>query len=141
MQGNNFLSHYYNKLRKLDKSEPNGIHLALYVRKVYLVNSKMENSVEEKFLADSVLDTRGFGCAWSILKAKSELKRMKPGQILAVLSTDPLTLKDFSAILRETEDEVFRVDEGPDFFSLYVRKGNSSAVRSLSGRRQDLEEL
>jgi tRNA 2-thiouridine synthesizing protein A len=101
----------------------------------------MENSVEEKFLADSVLDTRGFGCAWAILKAKSELKRMKPGQILAVLSTDPLTLKDFSAILRETEDEVFRVDEGPDFFSLYVRKGNSSAVRSLSGRRQDLEEL
>jgi TusA-related sulfurtransferase len=105
------------------------------------VGSRLEHFVEEKTKADKVLDVRGWSCRWSILKAKSELKRMEPGQVLEVLSTDPLTLNDFPAILRKTDDEVIRVNEGLDFFSLYVRKGNSRAARSLSGSHQDLEEL
>ena len=101
----------------------------------------MENSVQEKPSADRVLDIRGWSCTWSILKAKSELKRMNPGQVLEILGTDPLTLKDFPATLKETDDEVIRVDNGPDFFRLYVRKGNSKTVKSLSESQQDLEEL
>ena len=132
MQIYNFLLYYYNKLRRLGRSEPNGTHLALYGSKVYLVSSKMEKSVQEKPLADRVLDIRGWSSTWSILKARSELKRMEPGQVLEVLGTDSLTLKDFPTILKGTDDEVLRVDDGPDFFRLYVRKGNSRAVKSLS---------
>ena len=97
--------------------------------------------MEKKDYANKVIDLRGISCPWSILKAKSELKRMRPGQVLEVLSTDPLTLKDFPSILKETDDEVVRVDRGPEFFSLYVRKGNSTAARSVSRSQQDLEEL
>jgi TusA-related sulfurtransferase len=49
---------------------------------------------------------------------------MDPGQVLEILGTDPLTLKDFPATLKETDDEVILVDESPGFFNLYVRKGN-----------------
>jgi tRNA 2-thiouridine synthesizing protein A len=97
--------------------------------------------VKKKAKVDKILDVRGWNCTWSILKAKSELKRMEPGQVLEVLGTDSLTLKDFPPILRETDDEVIRVDEGPEFFSLYVRKGKSRAARNLSGSQQDLEQL
>jgi TusA-related sulfurtransferase len=89
--------------------------------------------MEKKAKVDKILDVRGWSCTWSILKAKSELKQMKPGQVLEVLVTDALTLKDLPPILRESEDEVIRVDEGPEFFSLYVRKGNSTTARNLSG--------
>lgn len=85
--------------------------------------------MEKSCKVDKVLDVRGWSCTWSILKAKSELKQMRPGQVLEVLVTDSLTLKDLPPILRESEDEVIGVDEGPEFFSLYVRKGNSRAAK------------
>lgn len=97
--------------------------------------------MERKGEADKVIDLRGMSCPWSILKAKSELKRMEPGQVLELLGTDPLTLKDFPTILKGRDDEVIRVDNDPDFFRLYVRKGNSKTVKSLSESQQDLEEL
>jgi tRNA 2-thiouridine synthesizing protein A len=90
----------------------------------YLLIQSLEPIVERKGEADKVIDLRGMSCPWSILKAKSELKRMDPGQVLEILGTDPLTLKDFPATLKETDDEVILVDESPGFFNLYVRKGN-----------------
>ena len=95
----------------------------------------------ERAKADKVLDVRGWSGQWSILKAKSELKRMQPGQVLEVLGTDHLILKDFPAILSETDDEVLRVDQDSDFFRMYLRKGNSRAARGLSGSQKDLYEL
>lgn len=91
--------------------------------------------------ANKVIDLRGISCPWSILKAKSQLITMEPGEVLEVLCTDPLTLKDFPAVLKETDYKVLRVDEGPEFFSLYVRKGNSRAAKNLSGSQRDLKQL
>jgi tRNA 2-thiouridine synthesizing protein A len=97
--------------------------------------------VERKAEVNKVIDLRGMSCPWSILKAKSQLITMEPGEVLEVLCTDPLTLKDFPAVLKETDYKVLRVDEGPEFFSLYVRKGNSRAAKSLSGSQRDLRQL
>jgi hypothetical protein len=54
---------------------------------------------------------------------------------------DSLTLKDIPPILRETEDKVIGVDEGPEFFTLYVRKGNSTTARNLSGSQRYLKQI
>ena len=97
--------------------------------------------MEKKAKVDRVLDVRGWSCTWSILKAKSELKQMEPGQVLEVLVTDSLTLKDLPPILKESEDEVIRVDEGPDFFILYVRKGNAITAQNLSGTQGDFKQI
>jgi tRNA 2-thiouridine synthesizing protein A len=97
--------------------------------------------VEKKGKANKVIDLRGMSCPWSILKAKSQLITMEPGQVLEVLCNDPLILKDFPAVLKETDNKVFRIDEGPEFFSLYVRKGNARAAKNLSGKQRDLKQL
>jgi TusA-related sulfurtransferase len=53
----------------------------------------------------------------------SILKLLKPGQILEVLGTDPLTLKDLPHILEQGGDKLIGVDKQPDFFRMFVRRG------------------
>jgi TusA-related sulfurtransferase len=51
------------------------------------------------------------------------LRKMKPGEILEVLGTDPLTLEDFPLILQKSEDKLIKVDKDKNFFRLYLRRG------------------
>ena len=53
----------------------------------------------------------------------SILKLLKPGQILEVLGTDPLTLKDLPHILEQRGDKLIGVDKQPDFFRMFLRRG------------------
>jgi tRNA 2-thiouridine synthesizing protein A len=73
--------------------------------------------------ADRVLDVRGWSCPWCILKAKSWLRRMNPGQILEVLSTDPNVQKNFPCVLGGTKDQVISVDQNDDHYRVHVRRG------------------
>jgi tRNA 2-thiouridine synthesizing protein A len=72
---------------------------------------------------DQVLDARGSSFPWCCLKAMSMLRKMKPGEILEVLGTDPLTLEDLPLILKQSEDELIKVNEDKNFFRLYLRRG------------------
>lgn len=88
--------------------------------------------------AEKVLDGRGWTCAWCILKSKSQLKLVKPGQVLEVLITDPRIIKDLPKVLRPHGDELIQVDEHSDYFRLHLRRGlaetsNSRENITLSG--------
>ena len=72
---------------------------------------------------DQVLDARGSSFPWCCLKAMSMLKKMKPGQVLEVLGTDPLTLEDLPLVLQQSKDELIKVNKGKKFFRLYLRRG------------------
>ena len=77
----------------------------------------MENEVVR------VLDLRGWTCPWCIVKAKSWLSRMKPGEILELLGTDPEALKNFPSILRHGNDRIINVKEYADHHRLLIRRG------------------
>jgi TusA-related sulfurtransferase len=79
--------------------------------------------VTGKHRADKVLDVRGWSHPWCILKTKSELKHMDYGQVLEVLGTDPQAIRTLPAVLDRDGDEVLAVEDGPEFFRLYLRKG------------------
>lgn len=72
---------------------------------------------------DRTLDLRGWGCPWCIVKAKSWLSRMKAGQILELLGTDPEALKNFPSILKNGNDRIIDVKEYPDHHRLLIRRG------------------
>ena len=78
----------------------------------------MNHSIE----ADKVLDARGWSCAWCILKAKSELKSMKQGEILEVLFTDPMTFEDFPSVVCQSGHQLVHIEETSWFSRLYVRR-------------------
>ena len=53
----------------------------------------------------------------------SMLRKMKQGEVLEVLGTDPLTLEDLPLVLQQSEDELIKVDQDKNFFRLYLRRG------------------
>lgn len=91
--------------------------------------------MEHRRQANKLLDGRGWSCAWCILKSKSLLKLMKPGEILEVLCTDPETVIDLPKILKQSSDQLIWVDEQSDFFRLHLRRGhmeNSSSGKTTA---------
>ena len=56
----------------------------------------------------------------------SLLKLLKPGQVLEVLGTDPLTLKDLPHILEQSGDQLIGIDKQPDFFRMFLRRGRDA---------------
>jgi tRNA 2-thiouridine synthesizing protein A len=89
--------------------------------------------VEGLVKTEKVLDVRGWSCPWCILKAKSELNLMEPGQILEILVTDPMTLEDFPNVLDQSGHQLIQINEQPEFFRLYVRRGDAENCGKSAG--------
>lgn len=48
------------------------------------------------------------------------VEKLKPGQVLEMLGTDPLTLKDLPRILENSDHELIKVDEEASIFRLFL---------------------
>ena len=59
--------------------------------------------VDSEFLE---LDVRGLRCPMPLLKLKQNLNKMEAGQVIRVHTTDPGSLRDFSAFLRQVSSEL-----------------------------------
>ncbi|UCE82118.1 MAG: sulfurtransferase TusA family protein [Deltaproteobacteria bacterium] len=81
--------------------------------------------METKSEADKVIDLRGMSCPWSILKAKSQLIVMDPGEVLEVLSTDPMMIKDFPKVLHKNGHQLVQIIDKSEVSRLYVRRGKN----------------
>ena len=79
--------------------------------------------MESGYTVDKVLDLRGWSCPWCIVKAKSWLRRMEPGQVLEVLTTDPEAQGNFNNALRTGSDRVMAFRKHPEHFQLLIRHG------------------
>jgi len=81
--------------------------------------------VGKKGEVNKVIDLRGISCPWSILKAKSQLTTMEPGEVLEVLSGDPMLIKDFPKVLGKRGHQLIQIQDKQEFSRLYVRRGKS----------------
>ena len=79
--------------------------------------------VDTEKKAHEILDLRGWSCPWCLLKAKSWLRRMSPGQVLEILSTDPQVRKDLPQVLEKSRDRVISVEKRKEYFRLLIRRG------------------
>ena len=52
------------------------------------------------------VDARGLNCPLPILKAKKALAELQSGQLLKVLSTDGVAVRDFQAFAKQTGNEL-----------------------------------
>lgn len=72
--------------------------------------------------AQHQLDARNLGCPLPILKAKKVLNRMEQGEIIAVTTTDPGSLKDFESFCEQTGDELLATDTLNGEFVFSIQK-------------------
>jgi len=72
--------------------------------------------------ADAEVDARGHRCPMPLLMAKRALNGLAEGQTLALLATDPGSLRDFEAFARQSGHELLEALERGGEFHLRLRK-------------------
>ncbi|MDR1855297.1 MAG: sulfurtransferase TusA family protein [Azoarcus sp.] len=71
---------------------------------------------------DKEVDARGLNCPLPILRLKKALAELQGGQVVRVLATDPSSVKDFEAFVRQTGHELVQQAQQPDrTYEFYVR--------------------
>ncbi len=66
------------------------------------------------------LDARGLFCPMPILKTSQEIGKLKSGQVLEVLATDPAAPPDFVAFSKQTGHRLLLSEEKDGIFRFLV---------------------
>ena len=72
--------------------------------------------------ADETLDCFGLLCPMPIIQTAQQIKKMKVGEILEVVSTDKGIKEDMPAWCRTTGQEYLGLEEEDETFKVYVKK-------------------
>ena len=72
--------------------------------------------------ATQSLDARGLNCPLPILRTKKALTAMSSGETLAILSTDPGSVKDMQAFCKQTGHELVATNSNQGEFEFFIRK-------------------
>ena len=75
----------------------------------------------ENITADQTLDCRGLSCPMPLLKTKKAVKKMKSGQIIEILSTDPGTRNDLPGYAQKEGHEFLGEKDDDGFNRFYIK--------------------
>jgi len=71
---------------------------------------------------DKTLDAKGLNCPMPVLKTKIELNRMKPGNVLKVIATDPGSKTDIPTLVKQLKAEMIEMSEEGGAFIFIIKK-------------------
>jgi len=77
----------------------------------------------ENIKSDETLDCRGLSCPMPLLKTKKALKKLKPGQILEILGTDPGSKNDIPDYAKKQGDEFLGFEDKAGYTRYLIKKG------------------
>ena len=100
----------------------------------------LELILGKKAEANRIIDLRGVSCPWSILKAKSQLSIMEPGEVLEVLASDPMMFEDFPKVLGESGHHLVEINKQPGYSRLYVKRGQKEENSNSAGCETCIDE-
>ncbi len=72
--------------------------------------------------APQEIDARGLSCPLPILKAKRALNRLRSGELLRVVATDPGAVKDFESLVGQTGDRLLESTASDGEFGFLIEK-------------------
>jgi tRNA 2-thiouridine synthesizing protein A len=71
------------------------------------------------------LDLSGLLCPLPVYKTSTALKKLEAGEVIEVICTDPGSLADFSALARQTGNELIVAEDRGSSQRFLLRKGGS----------------
>ena len=74
---------------------------------------------------DRELDVRGFSCPMPVRRSKQALDSMNPGEILKVISTDPVSVIDIDVFAFHNGHELLDQTEVDGEFHFFLKKSSS----------------
>ncbi len=78
---------------------------------------------KRRLKADEIIDGRSLSAPWCLLKVRSELKLMKPNQILEISCVDSGFIEDLKRILSSTKDEIVDIKKEKEIIRIFVKRG------------------
>jgi TusA-related sulfurtransferase len=71
---------------------------------------------------DSTLDVRGFYCPIPLSRAKEEIAKLTPGQVLEVIADDPAAEEDIPRWVRRAGHKILKFDKRGYELRFLIRK-------------------
>ena len=72
---------------------------------------------------DLTLDARGLSCPMPSVKTALALEGMEQGQVIEILTDDPVSKKDLPVWARSTGNELLGIEEDEGTIKIYLKKG------------------
>lgn len=76
-----------------------------------------------QYSADKTLDAKGLSCPMPSVKTALALEKMSVGEILEVLTDDPVSRRDLPVWAESTGNNFLGVEEDGSTIRIYIRKG------------------
>jgi tRNA 2-thiouridine synthesizing protein A len=70
----------------------------------------------------SQLDCSGMNCPLPLIKTSQQIKKISPGGVLEVISTDPRSVADLTTWARQTGNEMLSTESEENKIKFYIRK-------------------
>jgi len=86
------------------------------------MSSETSNDSLEEIDIDESLDAVGLTCPLPLLKAKQALNKMRPGQVLSVVCTDPGSVRDFQVFANQSGHLLMRSTAVEGRYSFWLKK-------------------
>lgn len=83
----------------------------------------MEHANTTDLVATETLDTSGLLCPLPVYKASMVLNRLAPGEVLELVCTDPGSLEDIPALVRQRGDVLAATEAGDGTQRFWIEKG------------------
>lgn len=77
----------------------------------------------EELKVAAVLDTKGLSCPMPLLRTKKEMSKLKSGDILQIMGTDPGSRNDIPGWCERSGHEFLGLKDEEGFTNYYIKKG------------------
>ncbi len=71
---------------------------------------------------DQILDCRKLSCPMPVLKTKTAISKMKIGEILEMIATDPGSVKDIQSWSKQTGQELLEIAHEDGHYRFFIKK-------------------
>lgn len=75
-----------------------------------------------QYIVDKTLDAKGLSCPMPSVKTALALEQMKIGQVIEVLTDDPVSKRDLPLWAQNTGNELLEMKEEDKVIKIYLRK-------------------
>jgi tRNA 2-thiouridine synthesizing protein A len=89
------------------------------------MTTEEKDQAQEKPAPSSQLDCSGMNCPLPLIKTSQQIKKIDPGSVLEVISTDPRSIADLTTWARQTGNEMLNTEEEENKIKFYIRKKTS----------------
>ena len=81
-----------------------------------------KNSPEKDIFPDYVLDVLDKSCPYPLIQTKSRMDTLRPGEILEIITSDPMAPQNISKWSKESGNNVLRIEKSLDVFRVFIQK-------------------